>query len=151
MPRVVIKLAALGDADARLDAEALLRTQLGLLRGLEARGLVAVGAGPRDRLAHGGRHGVLATDELVVAHHGVYVGRRVGVHAEGVAPLQLGLLVALREAAAHAEEDGHVDADDGQEDGEAPAVAERVPQVGRVLRDPAPVARHGLDLVHDQG
>ena len=94
---------------------------------------------------------MLAADELVVAHGRVDVGGRVGVHAEGVAALQLGVVVALREAAAHADEDGHVDADDGEEDGEAPAVAERVPQVGRVLRDPAPVARHGLDLAHDQG
>lgn len=151
VPRVVVELAALDDADARLDAEALLRGELGLLRVLEAGGLVAVGAGPRHRLAHGVRHGVLAADELVVAHDGVDVRRAVGVHAEGVAPLQLGLLVAFREAAAHADEDGDVDADDGEEDSETPAVAKHVPQVGRVLRDPAPVARDGLDLVRDQG
>lgn len=151
VPRVVVELAAADDADARLDSQALLRAELGLLRRLEARRLVAVRARSRYGLAHRRRHGVLPPDELVVAHHGVDVGRRVGIHAEGVAPLQLGLLVALGEAPAHADKYRNVDADHGQEDGEAPAVAEGVAEVGRVLRDPAPVARHGLDLVHDQG
>lgn len=149
--RVVVELAALYDADAWLDTQALLRAELSLLRGLEASRLVAVRARPGDRLAHRRGHGVLAADELVVAHDGVDVRGRVGVHAEGVAALELGLLVALREAAADAEEDGHVDADHGEEDGEAPAVAEHVAKVWGVLCDPAPVASHGLDLVGDQG
>lgn len=151
MSRVVVELAALDNADARLDTEALLRAELSLLRGLEAGRLVAVGTRPGDRLADRCGHGVLAADELVVAHDGVDVRGIFGVHAERVAALEAGLLVALREAAAHAEEDGHVDADHGEEDGEAPAVAENVAKVWWVLRDPAPVARHGLDLVGDQG
>lgn len=151
VPRVVVKLAALDNTDPRLDAQALLRAKLGLLRGLEPRRLVTIGAGPGDRLAHRCGHGVLPADELVVAHDGVDVRRRVGVHAERVAALEPGLLVALQQAAAHAEENRDVDADDGQEDGEAPAVAKDVAQVRRVLRDPAPVARHGLDPVGHEG
>lgn len=152
--RVVVEVAALHDADARLDAEALLRRRLGLLGVGEPRAAGAVrGAGARDGLAHeGGLRGArLAAHELVVHHAHVDGGGGRRVHAEGVGAVQRGAAVALAEAAADVDKDGAVAGHDDEEDGVAPAVAEGVAQVGWVARDPAPVARDGLDLVEEEG
>lgn len=144
-PHILIDVIRLPDPDPRRRNQLLLALLL-LLRL------------PRKRLGRGQRKVVVG---LARAGPGPPVdGPVVGepeVHLEAVRVVAVvervraAAGVAHAQALVHVREDVDVDAEGDDDDGEAPPVAQRVPQPLAVVADPAPVARHGLDGVDAEG